>query len=78
MTYFLIGTSEDGETSVTEYTAEQLEAKLNGPDPDYQIEKFVDKIPSNDTNYWDGRMILIRGEIVVPKVKEVVTKVILE
>jgi hypothetical protein len=78
MTYFVIYASEDGETYVTEYTAEQLEAKFNGPDPDYRIEQFVGKIPDKDTNYWDVKMILIRGEIVMPKAKEVVTKVTLE
>jgi hypothetical protein len=78
MSYFLIRGSEDGETYVSEYTAAQLEKMLNGPDPDYQIENFVSKIPDKNITYWDSRVILIKGEIIVPKAKEVVTKVTLE
>jgi hypothetical protein len=77
MKYFLIHVSEDGDIYLSEYTAEQLEKMLNGPDPEYRIEDFLDKVPDRNLAYWGGRAILIKGEIVVPKAKEVVTKVTL-
>ena len=78
MSYFIVSCSEDGDTSVSEYTAEQLEAKLNGPEPDYKVGDFNDKMSDFNANSWSRKMILIKGEIIMPKVKEVVTKVTLE
>ena len=78
MSYFLIRCSEDGDIYVSQYAAGQMESNLNDPDSGYKIEEFVDKLPDCDPNYWKGKMILIKGEIVVPKVKEVATRVTLE
>lgn len=78
MSYFLIYCSEDGDTRVYEYTAEQVEALLNGPEAEHQVGDFFDKVPDRDTAYWSRKVLLIKGEIVVPKVKEVVTRVTLE
>ena len=78
MSYFIVSCSEDGDVYVSEHTTEQLEKMLNGPEPDYRIGDFVDKIPDHNVAYWGGRSIIIKGEIIVPKAKEVVTKVTLE
>ena len=78
MSYFIISCSEDGDVRVSEYTREQVEAMLNSPEPGYLVRDFVDKVPHRDISYWGGMAIIIKGEIVIPKVKEVVTKVTLE
>lgn len=70
MKYYLIRNS-DGDVYVTEYTKEQLLEELD--DEDWQ-EEFLGTLPEDDTNYWGGKLLLIKGQIVTPKKKEVVTK----
>ena len=70
--YFVIRNS-DGDTTVTEHSAEDLKEKLNeeywGP------VEFMDELPSNkDTNYWGDCILIIKGEVVVPQPVETVTE----
>jgi hypothetical protein len=44
---------------------------------DGYLKNFASEIPDADPNYWCGKGIVIRGEIVVPKVMEVKTKLVL-
>lgn len=71
MKYYLIYNS-DGDTSVCEYDRDKLLAEIEdkawGEEP-----VFLDKLPGRDTNYWRG-MLIIKGEIVTLKKKEVITK----
>jgi hypothetical protein len=73
MKYYLIHNS-DGNTMVSEYPKEKLLEEIEdgawGESPE-----FLDALPKDrDTNYWHGKMLLIKGEIVTLKKKEVVTK----
>lgn len=74
--YFLILNS-DGDTIVEEYTKEELEKELNEwveDSKDPSSIKFLNHIDDKDTNYWGRNMLLIKGEIITPKAKEVVIK----
>lgn len=67
--YYIIVNS-DGETTVEELSEKTLLERLN---EDYYGRGFIDKIPNNnDTNYWGEEMLIIKGQIAVPKSKEVV------
>jgi hypothetical protein len=74
MAYFLIHNS-DGDTTVYPEDPEQLCLDITrgdyGDDP-----QFLDRLPDeHDTNCWpEGAYLLIRGEIVTPKPKQVTTK----
>lgn len=73
MKYYLIYNS-DGDTTVCEYDKEPLLTDINAGDWGESPE-FLDALPkSRDTNYWKGKMLIIKGEIVTPEKKEVVTK----
>lgn len=70
--YYLIR-NDDGETFVREMTKEQIEAFVN----DHLIKSDLcwHIAPSNtDTNYWGGKYLIIKGQIVVPKPVEVVKR----
>ncbi len=70
MKYYLIRNS-DGDVYVTEYTKQELLKELD--DEDWRDE-FLESLPERDTNYWGEKVLLIKGEIVTPQKKEVVTK----
>lgn len=81
MSYFLIRSDEDG-TTVEKVTKQQL-LKYIQPDKHgefYFGEElvFLEAVPPSDKGYWhncpDNSAILIKGEIIVPKLKQVVTK----
>lgn len=75
-TYFTISNS-DGDTYVYEATKESLLKELD--EGDLSIDEILTEIPeSNDTNYWGGKTLIIKGEIVVPKPVTVVEKYELE
>jgi len=78
--FFHISSSEDGDVSVRAYTREEFEKALNqrgGYGEDSYLDSFASEIPDSDPNYWHGKGIIIRGEIVVPKAMEVKTKLVL-
>ncbi len=68
--YFVI-TNSDGDTCVDMITEEKLLKRL---DEKYWGEdvKFLNEIPTSDTNYWGETVLIVGGEIVVPKPKEIV------
>jgi len=79
MSYFVIDSSADG-THITEHTQESLEAWLNDAEDEYAdgyIERsyrFLAALERRDPAEWGGRKpctaLIIKGEIVVPKVKQ--------
>lgn len=77
--FFYIRGSEDGDVSIHEYTREGFEATINRESDgvDNYLANFASEIPDADPNYWRGKCIVIRGEIVVPKAMEVKTKLVL-
>ena len=81
MPYFMIRCDEDG-TTVEQMTADALIQAIT-PDSDGVTEYgknlvFLDHIPRSDKGYWmegdEHAMLIIKGEIVVPRTVEVVTK----
>ena len=73
MTYFIISNS-DGDTIVKEISEVDILAGLKPNeqgDRDYNPERFMSTIKHADTNYWGDGMLLIKGEIIKPKPKEV-------
>lgn len=69
--YFVISNS-DGETTVTELNKKQLLSRVE--DGEYNG-RIMSAIPENeDTNYWGGDVLIIKGTIVTPKAEQVVTK----
>lgn len=77
MKYYLIYNS-DGDTMVSEYEKEDLLKEIEDGEwtmDDDEPPEFLDSIPKDrDTNYWKGKMLIIKGEIVTLEKKEVVTK----
>lgn len=72
--YFVIRNS-DGDTRIRQMTAEELKKALKeenwGSDPDFiQPNSKYD----SDTNYWGNALMIIKGEIIVPKPKQTVTE----
>lgn len=78
--YYLIYNS-DGDVHILEMTKEQLQ-KYFDEQQEYKEEsraQFLEKMPEDsDTNYWGGKELIIKGKIVTPKAKEVVTKMEIE
>ena len=72
--YYLFSVSEDGDVYFQAYTKEALEASLEEYPEDFNLEDFNDALPPMDLMAWSERKLLIKGEIIVPKVVETVTK----
>jgi len=71
--YFVISNSE-GDTTVRTRTKTQLLNDLDNGDYG-ENPSFIEEIPQADTNYWgDESYLIIKGEIITPTVKQVVTK----
>lgn len=72
--YFVIRNS-DGDTSICQMTAEELKKALQeddwGSNPDFIK---PDSKYDRDTNYWGRKLMIIKGEIIVPKAKQTVTE----
>jgi hypothetical protein len=71
--YFVIHNGE-GDTTVNAYTKEELlryiEEGYWGMDT-----KVMTELPdNNDTNYWGGEILIIKGKMVVPVEKKIVTE----
>lgn len=63
----------DGDTTIREYTKEQLLKELD--EEGGFSEGIFGKMPSeSDTNYWHGRTLIIKGGIVTPIERAVVTQ----
>jgi hypothetical protein len=76
--YYWIECSEDGDVRVSSYTKDELERVLGDPetnDPDgRRTSGLALAVPGSDPMYWNGKSIIIKGEIVVPKPRDVVQK----
>ena len=76
MSYFIIHNGEE-DTTVEEVTKEVLLERITPEEGEecnyYGNGGFLSSIPKNDTNYWGDNILIIKGEIVVPEKKEVVT-----
>lgn len=73
--YFVITRSEDGEVSVTPTTEKKLLKAFD--DGWYENSNILDYFPEDrNPQYWTGShvVLIIKGEIVVPKAKEKVIK----
>ena len=70
-TYFIINNS-DGDTSVVEMNKTEL---LEAIEENYWGQNiYFDDISENrDTNYWGEGILIIKGKIVTPEPKEVIT-----
>ena len=75
-TYFVIRNS-DGDTTITQYDGKEdllsdIESGEFGKDGD----GILCNLPANnDPNYWiEGAVLIIKGQIVVPKAEQVITK----
>lgn len=76
--YFVISNC-GGDTSIRQLNEAELLRALN-PDEDGDVgldfSKALTEFGSMGTNYWrDGEFVIIKGEIVVPQVEQVVTRV---
>lgn len=71
--YFVIACSDDGDIRVRCFSKEQLEAEMAEEGSGYH-NLDVDPTLSGDPNNWRGKSLLIKGEAVVPRVEQVVTK----
>ena len=70
--YYVIHNGE-GDTTVREYTKSQLLKELDEEGGFH--EGIFDEMPSEaDTNYWCGKALIIKGSVVVPTEKAVVTQ----
>lgn len=71
--YYWIDCSEDGDVSVMTLTKDELERRLNDPelyDPDGRIVGGLSpEVPGSDPMYWEGKSVIIKGEIVVPTIQ---------
>lgn len=71
--YFVIHNS-DGDTTVTQYTKEELLEQINDNAWGSNVD-FIGEIPSNgDTNYWGEGILIIKGSISLPIPKKVITE----
>lgn len=85
MSYFFVRSNEDG-ILIEEVSKEQL---LKYIQPDQYLNYyygseliFIESIPPSDKGHWyncpENAAILIKGKIIIPKSKQVVTKYIIE
>jgi len=85
--YFVVTSGEDGTSIDGPFSKEELIKRIT-PDPKEEgctrygrILKFLDHVPSSDKGYWDEfniddderPILIIRGDIVVPKPVKVAT-----
>jgi hypothetical protein len=69
--YYVIDNS-DGDSRVTEYSKKELEYAINAEEI---LGTFFDKYPAEpDTNYWRDTKLIIKGEVVFPKIVQKVTE----
>jgi len=72
MTYFVIHVSDNG-ASISSMCKEELEQSLVEGYWGGSNEVF-NKMPCSDISEWPEGMLIIRGDVVVPRVVEVATK----
>lgn len=70
--YFMISNS-DGETFIRTLTETELLAELEEQEGEGYSPKFITKEnleTESDSNYWGESVLIIKGEVIVPKPKE--------
>lgn len=72
VSYFLLVPGEDG-MRVEVLDKAELEKRL--VEGYYGSRKVVGQVPERDHNYWGNAMVIIKGDLVLPKTVETVTKV---
>ena len=82
MSYFLVTCSEDG-LDIEHYLdgnalLKRLKEREDVDDIDLTPKVFLDQLPEINQGYWDAEddtMLIIKGEIIQPLFKQVVTKI---
>lgn len=69
--YYVISGSEDGDIGIFEYTEKELLKFLN-EDSDFLPDIIATLKGNEDPRYWSDSMLIIKGEIKVPKPKKTV------
>jgi len=75
MSYFVISNS-DGDTSIHSMSKDELLKDIT-PDKDGctafgGLVEFLDNLDETDTNYWGNKVLIIKGEIVVPEPEKLI------
>ena len=69
--YFIISNS-DGDTTITEMNKTELLEAIE--ENDWGVKLCLGDIPENrDTNYWGDSILIIKGKVVTPEPKQVIT-----
>lgn len=69
--YFVIFCTKDGDVSVKKYTRPELLRALENPKENFATIRFIERMPPDpDPLYWEPGLLVIRGEIVVPHLRE--------
>lgn len=72
--YFVLRGTEDG-VRVSQYTKQELEAYLNDPDIREDCRPIaLSQVPYSLMETRENEVVIIKGEVVVPKQVQVVTK----
>ena len=71
--YFVIYNS-DGDTYVEAIDKQALLKRLSANEAYYGKKSFMADVPDSDTNYWGEGILIIKGEVVTPKKKEIVVE----
>lgn len=74
--YFIITRNPDGELYTQTTDKDGIEKWMKDRIDEEDIPTFVENLEEPDPQYWKGEeaCLIIKGEIVVPKAKEVTTK----
>ncbi len=72
--YFVIYNIE-GDTYVTAYTKKELEDEINSGITTFF--RFLNNVLPINSNYWEGKAMIIKGEIVVPRDEITITRKVL-
>ena len=70
--YFMISNS-DGDTYIRQLTETELLAELEEQEEEGYSPKFITKEKletESDSNYWGEAVLIIKGEVIIPKPKE--------
>lgn len=77
--YFIISNS-GGDTYVQQMSEDELLKALNPDkhgDTELDFSKALASVAKADTNYWGDGFLIIKGEIIVPTAKQVVTQIVI-
>lgn len=81
MKYYKISGSENEDARIAEYDNEEdLVMALNKEiedisDTEEYLKRFKQKVPSPDITDFGDRAIIIRGDIIVPKTRKIITEI---